>query len=260
MSVNKVNYLNKKIAKVTIDFSAQNAIDSAYTFDDADISDAADTITIANHPYITGDAVGSVLTAGTGATATVPNATVCVAYWVIYVDKDTIALASSLANAKLGTKVALTAGGATVDQYLQRNTFGLITTDCVIPLGAVVTKVWYDVITTLRSEDGELGGAGNSDLATISIGINAADDVVAAMSIADATADIWDAGEHATLIGTTILDVCANHDTALKLIELENAGLIKTTAEVPVTLTIAIDPVALGKMDIYVEYYEPTKA
>ena len=258
MSVNKVNYLNKKIAKATIDFSAQRAIDSAYTFDDANISDLLDTITIANHPYITGDSVAAVLTAATGATATVPTATVAVNYFVIYVDKDTIALADSLALAKAGTKTALTAGGATVDEYLQRNCFGLITTDCIIPLGSVITKVWYDVVTTLQSDDGAWGGGGNKDKATMSIGINAADDVKAAAAIETGIA--YDSGIHSTLIGTPVWGACADHDTALKSIELQNPVLIKTTAEVPVTVTIAVDPISVGKLDIYVEYYEPTKA
>ena len=256
--INKVRYLDKKVAKLTIDFSAQRAIDSAYTFDAADISDAADTITITNHPYKLGDQVACVLTAATGSTPTVPNATVAVVYYVIYVDQNTIALATSLALAKAGTKTALTAGTA-VDAYLQRDCFGLMTSDLVIPLGSVVTKVWYDVITTCVSWD-EAWGAGNGDAATMSMGINSAVDVMAAISIADATSDVWDAGEHATLIGTPILGLEAAHDTALELIELENAKMIKTTADVSFNYTIAVDPISVGKIDVYVEYLPPSFA
>ena len=248
--INKVRYLDKKVAKLTIDFSAQRAIDSAYTFDAANIDEAADTITIVGHPYKLGDQVAAVLTAATGVTATVPNATAATVYYVIYVDQNTIALATSLALAKAGTKTALTAGGC-VDSYLQRDCFGLMTSDLVIPLGSVVTKVWYDVITTCKSWD-EAWGVGNEDAATMSFGINSAVDVKAASAISSGT--LFDAGEHATLIGTPILGLEAAHDTALELIELENAKMIKTTADVSFNYTIAVDPISIGKIDVYVEY------
>ena len=67
-----IKYLDKKLAKATIDFSAQRAIDSALTFDAAEINETADTITIADHSYKTGDQVSGVLTVTTGVTATAP--------------------------------------------------------------------------------------------------------------------------------------------------------------------------------------------
>jgi hypothetical protein len=248
-----VKYLDKKAAKVTLDFSAQRAIDSAYTFDAANIDEAADTITIANHPYRTGDQVGSVLTAATGVTATVPSATVNVAYWVIYVDKDTIALATSLSNAKAGTKVALTAG-ACADQYLQRYAFGAIGTGLIIPSGATVTKVFVDVDTDLKSWDGAWG-AGNEDAATVALSLQAANDITAAIAIS-AAGNVWDAGVHGTLIGSPHLDADPAVDiTSLLYSALDAASWLKLTADRELTATIAVDAVSAGKLDIYVEYY-----
>ena len=243
-----IKYFDKKLAKVTIDFSAYRAIDSNYTFDAADIDETADTITIANHPYKTGDLVGGVLTATTGVTATAPA--MSTAYYIIYVDKDTIALASSLANAKAGTKASLTAGSC-ADMYLQRNAFGAIGTGLIIPKGAIVANAWIDVTTTLKSWDGAWG-AGNEDLATLAISIKSANDLVSAISIATGT--IWDAALHGTLVGMgTGAD--AAQDTAIELAALKAASLIKLTADSELTATIAVDPISQGAMDIYVEYY-----
>ena len=255
MISNTIKYLKKKVAKATIDFSAMRAIDSTYTFDAAEISAAADTITIVGHPYKGLEAVGLVLTATTGVTATAPA--MSTAYWIIYVDKDTIALATSLALAKAGTKTALIAVGCT-DAYLQRDCFGLLTTDCNVPLGSIITEVYYDVLTTFKSWDGAWG-AGNEDKATMSIGVAAADDAVAAITI-DGTNSVYDSGLHGTLLGAPIWGACADHDTALKGIELELAGWFKTTAESAVNCTIAVDPISQGKIDIYVEYLPPSLA
>jgi len=239
-----IKYLEKRVAKATIDFTAQKAIDSAYTFDAANIDEAADTITIANHPYKTGDQVGALLTADTGVTATAPA--LATAYWVIYVDKDTIALATSLALAKAGTKTALTAGAA-VDVFLQRGSFGAIGTGIIIPNGAVVTLGAIHVITTLGSR-----GAGAVDLATIALSLVAANDMVSAISIATGT--IWDAGFHGTLVGMgTGAD--AAQDTAIELAALVATSYLHPTADVELTMTIATDSVDTGKMEIYVEYY-----
>lgn len=79
------------------------------TFLDANVSAAADTITIASHGYATGLRVAAttagVLPAGLSATN----------YWVIKVDASTIQLATSAANALAGTVVNITAaaGGGT---------------------------------------------------------------------------------------------------------------------------------------------------
>jgi len=99
----------KKAKGYGILISTTVATPAAKTFVDADVTVAADTITIAAHGYATGLRVaattGGVLPAGLSATN----------YWVIKVDADTIKLASSAANALAGTVVDITAaaGGGT---------------------------------------------------------------------------------------------------------------------------------------------------
>jgi hypothetical protein len=250
--MNTVKYLKQKSAKVTIDFSAQRAIDSAYTFDAADINETADTITITGHPYKTGDLVGTVLTATTGVTATAPA--MSTAYYVIFVDKDTIALATSLANAKAGTKAALTAGSA-VDVYLQRDAFGAVATGLVIPTGAIVTNVYTDVITTFKSWDGAWG-AGNEDLASMALHLLSANDVLSAVTIA-AAGNIFDAGQHGTLIGAPALGSDAttlDSGTSILFAVEKTATFLKMTSDAELTATIAVDPISQGKIDIYVDY------
>jgi len=250
-TLRQVKYYDKKVAKATIDWSATRAIDSAFTFDAANISEALDTITISSHPYTTGDLVSPVLTAATGVTATAPA--IGTAYYVIVIDKDTIALATSLANAKAGTKTALTAGAA-VDVYLQRGAFGAIGTGLIIPKGAIVTNVWYDVITTLKSWDGAWG-AGNEDKATLALSLLAANDVLSAVAI-DAAGTMLDAGRHGTLIGMPQIDADPAHDfIQTEVAALFAATFMKTTSAAELTATIAVDPVSQGKIDIYVEYY-----
>jgi flagellin-like hook-associated protein FlgL len=252
--MNTVKYLEKNLAKVTIDFSAQRAIDSAYTFDAADINETADTITITGHPYKVGDLVGTVLTATTGVTATAPA--MSTAYYVIVVDNDTIALATSLANAKAGTKVALTAGSA-ADVYLQRECFGAVKTDLVVPKGAIVTDCFTDVITTFKSWDGAWG-AGNEDKATMALHLLSANDVLSAIAIEAAT-NVFDAGQHGTIVGATPLDsgqaniTDITDQTGLVYAANLSGTFLKMTSDAELTATIAVDPISQGKIDIYLE-------
>lgn len=246
-----IRYLDKKLAKVTVDFSTQRAIDSAFTFDAADINATSDTISITGHPYKTGDSVSTVLTAGTGVTSTGPA--IATQYFIIYVDKNTIALATSLANAKAGTKFTSMVADGT-DVYLQRDCFGLITTPLVIPSGAVITNVTLDILTTFKSWAGAWGAGGAEDAATMSIGIASATDAVAAIAIDSGT--IWDASRAGSLVGTPILNTnAADGDTAIKLAALTSAKFVKLTSDDALNFTIAVDSISQGKMDIYVEYF-----
>lgn len=75
------------------------------------VQSPASSITITAHGFFTGLKValtGTNLPTGLSATN----------YWVIVIDANTISLASSLANASLGTKVAITAAGTTADADL----------------------------------------------------------------------------------------------------------------------------------------------
>ena len=171
------------------------------------------------------------------------------AYWVIYVDANTIALATSLALAKAGTKTALTAGSC-ADMYLQRNSFGAIGTGLIIPDNAIVTNAWVDVETTPKSW-AEDWGTGAEDGSTLALSILSANDLVSAIAISSGT--IWDAGLHGTLVGWgTGAD--ATQDTAIELTALVAASQLKLTADSELTATIAVETMSQGKMDIYVDY------
>lgn len=125
---------NQKILDVTASTTAQSAVlklteaDSvAYQLHYTDATPAhktfvaanvktnvqspASSITITSHGFFTGLKValtGTNLPTGLSATD----------YWVIVIDENTISLASSLANASAGTKVAITAAGTTSDADL----------------------------------------------------------------------------------------------------------------------------------------------
>lgn len=88
-----------------------DATGSAKTFVAANVTPAADTITITAHGFVTGLKValtGTNLPGGLSATN----------YWVIVVDANTIKLATSLANASAGTAVDITSAGTTSDAAL----------------------------------------------------------------------------------------------------------------------------------------------
>lgn len=75
------------------------------------VQSPASSITITSHGFFTGL---KVVLAGTN----LPTGLSAQAYWVIVIDANTISLASSLDNANLGSKVAITAAGTTADATL----------------------------------------------------------------------------------------------------------------------------------------------
>ncbi len=86
------------------------AASTAKTFVDGNVAiDPANTITITGHGYATGRKVAAT------SVGTLPAGLTATNYWVIAVDADTIQLASSAANALLGTAVVISAaaGGGT---------------------------------------------------------------------------------------------------------------------------------------------------
>ena len=258
-------HLEKKLVKYTFDVSANVA---AYvtgglggSFAAADISATNDTITITGHGFETGDFVGLYLAATTGVTATVPA--VGTGYYIIYVDSNTVALATTLANAKLGTKVALTAGSA-AGCYLVPGITGAVKStengeSLTIPAGAIITDSWYEVETTFQSDDGAVGG-GNADDATIALHIVGANDLVSAIAISNAT-NVWDDGMHGTLAGSPALDsgetaiTDITDQTNLVYASQRAASFIEATADSPITFTIANDAfLHAGKVHVFVEY------
>lgn len=118
-----------------------------------------------------------------------------------------------------------------------------------IPDNAVITNVFVDVITTFAST------AGGTDLATIALHVQAADDIVAAIAISDAS-NPWDAGIHGSKIGYPNLGADAAHDSALEVAALYAGVMLKMTAERELTATVATAALTAGKLVVYVEYIE----
>lgn len=241
--------LKKRVAKYTFDISANITEAATYgSFLAADILETPDTITIEGHKYKTGDMVACI--PDTGVTApTVPA--IKTAYWVIVVDSDTIALATSLANAQAGTKAALNKTAQNGKCFLVKNAFGTITTDIVLPAGSIITDSYLEVITTFVG-DAVIGGSTDDTTIALSTGVGAGD-VTAAIAISDAT-NVWDEGVHCTLVGTPILGADAAHDTALELAALRAAKIIRVTTACNPTIAVAVNTLIAGKFDWYIEY------
>lgn len=235
-------FLTKRVAKWTYDFST---LATSAVFNAAQIDETADTITIANHPFKTGDMVSVYITPSTGVTATTPA--LSTAYYIIYVNKNTVGLATSAANAYAGTKAALTAGSA-ANLKLIKDSFGAVKTGIILPAGAIVTGGFIDVKTTFQSYDGT-----NTDAATLAFSSSVgAADLQAAVAISTGTT--WDADSTYTLIPGTVVMRTVAGDTAALGQAAEGAALIELTADGEVTMSIGVDPLTAGKLDLYVEF------
>ena len=130
----------------------------------------------------------------------------------------------------------------------------------MIPDGALITKAYYHVGTTL-SDNGD-------DSTQISLGYTGALAAFQAeIAISDGTAgtlnsDIsggnWDAGVHGTLVGMGAnLGADAAHDSALEVIALNTATMIHSTADVEVLLTVGstgVHTLNAGNLTLFVEY------
>jgi hypothetical protein len=116
-----------------------------------------------------------------------------------------------------------------------------------IPDNAVITNVFVDVVTTFTSASADAG--------TIALHAQAADDIVAAIAISDAS-NVWDAGIHGSKLGYPNLGADAAHDSALEVAALFAGVMLKTTAEREITATVAVAALTAGKAVVYVEYIE----
>ena len=112
-----------------------------------------------------------------------------------------------------------------------------------LPDNAVVTRAWYDVVTTFTSAGADAG--------TIALHVQGAGDLVVAIAISDAS-DVWDAGVHACLPNNFALD--GNAMTQLAMGAARAAECIKLTAERELTATVAGQALTAGKLVLYVEY------
>lgn len=115
--------------------------------------------------------------------------------------------------------------------------------DAVIPSGAIITNAYYNVRTTFTS---------SSDAATIALKIAGTGDLKAAIAISDAS-NVWDAGLHGCLPGSYAERTVAG-DTAILDAASKSASYILTTSSAPPVLTVAVEDLTAGVLDLYIEY------
>lgn len=114
-----------------------------------------------------------------------------------------------------------------------------------VPTKAIVTKVWFDVITTFASASADAG--------TIAVHLQSANDVVAAIAISDAS-NVWDAGIRGSKIG--VVAISGDAETALVATAADAANMLKMTAEREITVTVGGQALTAGKMNVFVEYVQ----
>jgi len=113
-----------------------------------------------------------------------------------------------------------------------------------IPIKAVITRFFYDVVTTFTSA---------TDAGTIAYHAQGANDLLSAIAISDGT-NVHDAGLHAGLPGYPNLGADAAHDSQVENAALNAATFIKMTAERELTATVAVEALTAGKAVLFVEY------
>lgn len=113
-----------------------------------------------------------------------------------------------------------------------------------IPNKAIITRAWYDVVTTFTSA---------TDAATIALNVQSANDIVSAIAISDAT-NVWDAGIRGTKIGFPNFGADAAHDSQVEVAALFAGSYVKMTAERELTATVAGEALTAGKLVLFVEY------
>jgi hypothetical protein len=114
-----------------------------------------------------------------------------------------------------------------------------------IPTKAIITRFWWDVVTTFTSA---------TDAATIAYKAQSANDLLSAIAISDAS-NVHDAGIHAGLPGFPNLGADAAHDSQVEVAALFAATFVKMTAERELTATVAVEALTAGKSVLFVEYY-----
>lgn len=95
-----------------------------------------------------------------------------------------------------------------------------------LPAKAIVTRAYYDVITTLTSA---------TDAATIALKLASANDVKSAVAISNGS-NHWDAGLHDAIQSGAA------------------SAMLKLSAEKSLIMSIAVEAVTAGKMVIFLEY------
>ena len=112
-----------------------------------------------------------------------------------------------------------------------------------LPTKAIITRAWWDVVTTFTSA---------ADSATIAFSAQSAGDINAAIAISDAS-NVWDAGVHGGLPGAYALD--GNALSQIAMSAALAATFVKLTAERELVATVAVQALTAGKAVLFVEYY-----
>lgn len=116
-----------------------------------------------------------------------------------------------------------------------------------LPIGAVITRAWYQVKTSF------LDGASNN--ATIALSVASAGDLVAAIAISDAS-NVWNAGVRGTVAGSYAERTVAG-DTAILDAASKAASMIGAlSAEKELVATVAVHALTAGKLILWVEYVQ----
>lgn len=123
-------------------------------------------------------------------------------------------------------------------------TIGAKTLGVTLPINAIITRMWWDVVTTFTSA---------TDAATIAFHAEGAGDLQPALAISDAR-NIWDAGRRFGLPGLPNLGADTAHDSQAEVAALFAATFVKTTAARLITATVAVEPLTAGKAILFVEY------
>ena len=113
------------------------------------------------------------------------------------------------------------------DYAVDGGAIGSINLGAIIPDKAIITRTFYDVITTFTTAGADAG--------TIALTSEGAGDIKAAIAVSDA-GNPWDAGRHDGIQAGAV------------------ANFIKTTAARQLVLTIAGQVVTAGKLVLFAEY------
>ena len=118
-----------------------------------------------------------------------------------------------------------------------------------LPIGAIVTRAWYQVKTTFAST------AGGVDKATIALMASGANDLVSAIAIEDVS-NVWDAGLHGTLAGSYAERAVSGDSAILDAASKATSMIGPVSAEKELTATVAVAALTAGKLILFVEYVQ----
>jgi hypothetical protein len=115
-----------------------------------------------------------------------------------------------------------------------------------LPIGAIITRAWYQVKTTFTSA---------ASTATIALSIAAANDVVSAIAINDGS-NPWNSGNHAGLPGSYAEATVSGDSAILAAARLAGSFIGALSAEKEITATVGVQALTAGKLIIFVEYVQ----